>query len=158
MNDWPLKVIGIEKDSGSIFFFPKAAKARGYIVHPLVEIGPADIIDALSVDFKVNTNYFYLANIIITLSESRVLSPLRRPINLATMHRSHFLNEILSGIYLEAVFISDTVLLFMLGDEEAWIVLDAGHHQQTSPKLEHLISISRANIKVLRKSEQFESF
>lgn len=158
MNNWPAKVFRIEKDSGSILFFPIAAKEAGYIVQPLVEIDPADIINALSEDFGVSIDYVYPANIKINPEQKQDTSISWESTNLVTMHKSHFLKEISSGIYLEASFISEDILLFILGDDESWVVLDSRRYPNTLSKLNHLIMISGSNIQVLRKEDRFNRF
>jgi hypothetical protein len=158
MNNWPAEVFGIEKDSGSILFCPTAAKEAGHIVQPIVEIDPVDIINALSEDLRMSIDYVYLANIKISSKEKQKAHSSCNLGNLAVMHKSHFLSEVSSGIYLEAAFISEDVLLFMLGDEESWIVLHARRHKKTLSKLNHLIIISKNNIKVLRKEDRFDKF
>jgi hypothetical protein len=158
MNNWPEKVFGITKDGKSILFSPTAAKETGYIVQPLVEIDPEDIIKALSEDFGISIDYVYLVNIKIDPKEEQETCTSCEVINLVAMHKSHFLNEISSGIYLEAAFVSEDVLIFMLGNEESWIVLDSRQYQKTLSKLNHLIKISKNNIKVLRKEDRFDRF
>ncbi|HEX8626032.1 MAG TPA: hypothetical protein VF782_13285 [Allosphingosinicella sp.] len=158
MNNWPAEVFGVEKESGSLLFFPVAAKEAGYILLPLVEIDPEDIINALSEDFGIRIEYVYLANIKIDLKKKPRACVSYESTNFVTMHKSHFLSEIASGGYLEAVFVSEAILLLMLGGDESWIVINSKQYRETSSKLNHLIMLSKNNIKVLGIEDQFDRF
>lgn len=158
MNQWPIKIIAVDDNAASVVFSPYDVKSQGLAAYPFVELDVEEIFDAIPRAFGLQVSHLYLTKFEFMREGAAHLTAVAHDLNLPIMPKRTFLNELDSGMHLEALFVSDEILLVILGTDETWVIFDPVRFPKATSQFYGLIERSKNNMDVLGCRHRFDDF